>query len=332
MMTTLTDMPLLSGLRLLRQAATQLAKRAAIIGRALGAAAAALSLLGGLSGCSAVRLGYDNGVALAHWWLDSRLDFSEEQSHKVRAALSQWFAWHRTTQLETYAVLLAEARSQGAGSLSPSQLCQWNERLRALADPTLEPLLPAVAEIAATLRPEQIDRLQRRLTDDETRLRREWSQASPQEALEAAIKRSVDRFEGFYGRLNPEQRRILVEAAPRSPFLPERWLAERQWRHQELLQALRSVASAAATPAPGASPVRSPEDWRRLAQRLMNPPQADGGAYRQRLWMHHCDVAAKVHNSASVEQRQAALRKLRGWEQDARELARARPSGQQAAR
>lgn len=281
-----------------------------------------------------MRLGYDNGAALAHWWLDSRLDFDEEQSRRVKAALSQWFAWHRATQLQSYVGLLAEAQGQAAEAVTPAQMCQWNERIRALAEPALEPLLPAVAQIASTLRPAQIDRLQRRLAEDQAREWREWASPGTSERLKASIKRSEERFETFYGRLNPRQRQIVAEAAPRSPFVPERWAAERQWRHQQLLQALRSASSGSAPAGltPDAGSRAAADEWRRLAQRLMNPPQADGGAYRQQLWRHHCEVAAQVHNSASAEQRQMALRKLSGWEQDAMGLAQARASGLQAAR
>ena len=37
-----------------------------------------------LGGCSAVRLGYNNGPTVIYWWLDSYFDFDSEQSLRMR--------------------------------------------------------------------------------------------------------------------------------------------------------------------------------------------------------------------------------------------------------
>ena len=39
-----------------------------------------------LSGCSALRLGYNNGPQLAWWWLDNYVDFSSEQAPPAKRA------------------------------------------------------------------------------------------------------------------------------------------------------------------------------------------------------------------------------------------------------
>ena len=40
-----------------------------------------------LTGCSALRLGYNNGPQLAWWWLDGYVDFSTEQTPAAKAAI-----------------------------------------------------------------------------------------------------------------------------------------------------------------------------------------------------------------------------------------------------
>ena len=75
----------------------------------------AVSLL--LSGCGlALRLGYNQGPSLALSWLDGYAEFDDAQTLRVRAALDEWFAWHRRTQLPDYADVLARARSELQGS------------------------------------------------------------------------------------------------------------------------------------------------------------------------------------------------------------------------
>ncbi|NBQ71130.1 MAG: hypothetical protein EBU46_20775, partial [Nitrosomonadaceae bacterium] len=64
---------------------------------------ALIALLLLFSGCSMLRLGYDNGPQLAWWWLDGYVDFSREQAPHAKHAIHQWFGWHRTAQLPEYA-------------------------------------------------------------------------------------------------------------------------------------------------------------------------------------------------------------------------------------
>ncbi|MFY8103790.1 MAG: DUF6279 family lipoprotein, partial [Ramlibacter sp.] len=135
-------------------------RRGAIIGLAL-------ATLGGLAGCSALRLGYDQGPFLAHWWLDSRLAFTPEQSTRTKEALAQWFAWHRATQLNEYAGWLARTRGESVSGFSPQQACRWSDELRRRLDPLVERLLPLAAEVVVTLTPEQLARLERRLEEDD---------------------------------------------------------------------------------------------------------------------------------------------------------------------
>ena len=86
-----------------------------------------VSLMPLLAGCSGLRLTYGQGPLLAYWWLDRQVDFSTEQAPRVREALTDWFAWHRSTQLPDYAQGLGEVAAAAAGphgrSQSSSSLC-----------------------------------------------------------------------------------------------------------------------------------------------------------------------------------------------------------------
>jgi hypothetical protein len=85
-----------------------------------------------LGGCSALRLSYGQGPLLAYWWLDRQVDFSTEQTPRVREALADWFAWHRSTQLPDYAQGLGEVAAAAAGPFTPQQVCAqidaWQQR------------------------------------------------------------------------------------------------------------------------------------------------------------------------------------------------------------
>lgn len=269
-----------------------------------------------LAGCSTVRLGYDQGPTLAWWWLDSRLDFDDRQAPQVKAALAQWFEWHRATQLEDYAALLARARAESAATdLDADRICRWAMDVRGRAAPLLDRLAAPVAQIAVTLTPAQIDRLARRLAEDDAEDRDELVNLPPHKRIERSVQRTVERYERFYGTLDEAQRAVVLSAANTSPYDPQRRLAERQGRQAEVLALLRQLSASRPAPAQAEALVRS------TFARLLNPPQADGGVYQDALWQHQCSLAARLHASATSTQRRELTRRLEGWESDARALA-----------
>jgi hypothetical protein len=83
-----------------------------------------------LVGCSAVRTVYNQGQTFAYWWLDGYLDFDTEQGNRAREALSDWFRWHRATQLPDYAAQLARAQQQIQHDITPAEVCRWNDELK----------------------------------------------------------------------------------------------------------------------------------------------------------------------------------------------------------
>src|SRR3954451_17700071 len=65
-----------------------------------------LTFAAALSGCSAIKLGYNNLDEIAYWWVDRYLDFNEEQSRRVREDLARLHRWHRQEELPEVAAIL----------------------------------------------------------------------------------------------------------------------------------------------------------------------------------------------------------------------------------
>lgn len=292
---------------------TTLFRRGAIIGLALAA-------LGGLAGCSAVRLGYDQGPFLAHWWLDSRLAFTPEQSARTKDALAQWFAWHRATQLDDYAGWLARTRGESGSGVTPQQVCRWSDELRRRLDPLVERVLPTAAEVVVTLSPEQLGRLERRLEEDDAKRRKDFLQPQQAQRWEASTERTIERFESFYGTLEPAQRALVAASVRTSPFDPARWWDGRQASQAEMMATLRRLAGD-----------RRPREQvvaelRQAVQRRWLGAPSDPSGYRERLALHQCELAAALHNTATPAQRRHLAEKLQGWESDLRALAARGPT------
>jgi Family of unknown function (DUF6279) len=268
-----------------------------------------------LAGCSALKLGYRQGPALAHWWLDGYLDFDEAQSQRVKDELQRWFDWHRQTQLPAYVQHLARARGDAQQPVSGAQVCRFSDSTRDLLVPAVERLLPAAAEIVLTLRPEQLQRLDQRFAKRSAELREELLPEDPQERQRGAIERTLKRFENFYGTLSETQRKMVEDAMKASPFDAQVWFEQRERRHRELMSALGEVLRDRPPPA------QVQERLRRLVQRydgrvpLAEPQKAAA------LNAFNCELGARLNNGATPAQKRHFSDKLRGWEADLRALA-----------
>jgi len=267
-----------------------------------------------LAACSAVRLSYGQGPTLAYWWLDNYADFNAEQAPRVRAALADWFAWHRATQLPDYMQALTAMQALAANPVTASQVCATMDGWQRRAERAFDRAVPAVAEQVRSLSLEQINHLEKRQRVKQAELTAEYLQANPAERAKGALDRTLDRAESVYGPLDDAQRRLLAAGLVASPFSAERWLAERRQRQVDIVQSLRQWQAQRAD----ADTVQA--GLRRLALEVSRSPRADYQAYNQRLNGTNCALAAAVHNSTTPAQRQRAVDKLRGWEGDLRAL------------
>ncbi len=275
-----------------------------------------LALLPLAVACSAVRLSYNQGPVLLYWWLDAYADFSAEQSPRVKAALEDMFAWHRATQLPDYAQALAALQPLAGGKVTPAQVCSTVDAWQQRYPPVLERALPALADLVRTLSPEQIRHIEKRYAAKQAEAVADYLQPVPAERQKAAFERSLDRAETVYGKLGEAQRRRLAADLAVSPFDPQRWLDERQQRQQDILRSLRqwqAERSDATTVQAG---------LRRLGAALLQSPRPDYQAYADSLMNANCAIVAGLHNSTTPAQRQHAVAKLKGWEDDVEALIR----------
>jgi hypothetical protein len=285
--------------------------KARIIGVLLVAALA-------LGGCSAVRLGYNQAPTLVWWWLDGYLDFPADQAPRVKAAIDEWFAWHRKTQLTDYADLLAVAQVQVLQPATPAQVCRWTDDLRARIDGALMHAVPLAAGLLDAVGPEQVEHLRKRYRKSNDDFEDDFLQPQADERLKASVKRAVDRAEMLYGKLDERQRRIVAEGVAASPFDPAAWYAERQAVQAEVLRTLERLGAAGRERADREADTAA---LAALAQRVLRAPPGPYRLYQQRLTEYNCRFAAELHNSTTPAQRRAAQGRLKGWEADLRALA-----------
>lgn len=281
--------------------------------RIIGGLSAGLLVL--LSGCSAVQFTYGQGTTLAYWWLDRYADFTPEQAPRVKAALADWFAWHRRSQLGGYADELTRLQQLVRADVTPQQLCAvyagWQYRLTL----ALDQAVPATAQLALTLGPAQLAHIQQRQATQLEEAAADYMQPDAEQRLAAAVTRQTERWERLYGRLDAPQRQVLRDVLAEAPTDPQRWLAQRRQQHQAFNGLLRSWLAQPPAPAAAEAALRS------LLRASAEPADPERLAERQRSIQAGCGLAARLHNSTTPAQRSAAAAQFASWAADLRALA-----------
>lgn len=267
-----------------------------------------------LQGCSAIKLGYNQAPQLAYWWLDSQMSFEGPQSGQVREALEQLQRWHRERELLVYADLLQKVQTLSTGDVEPQQVCEvWTQ-----ADEAIQRLMAQsirlAAPVAMQLQPSQVRHLARRWEEKNEDWEKDWLQGNAQERLKRRLERTQSRYADFYGSLSEAQTQLLRTQLGQSVWTAEFGRRERLRRQQLLLQALKRVQASGTTVAQAEAALQGV--WQ---QWLVPGTAADQPLYR-RMVTQSCQNLAELHNTTSAEQRQRAVRRLRAYERDLREL------------
>ncbi|MEJ7928593.1 DUF6279 family lipoprotein [Ramlibacter sp. AN1015] len=263
-----------------------------------------------LSGCSALKLGYNTLPELAYWWLDRSLAFNDEQRPRVREDLAALHRWHRSAELPRFIDVLARLEQLAPGELTPTQACSVVDEVRLRLAALRRQAEPLLAATGATLGEQQLAHLARRQEHNLREFRRTWVRIDPVAREDKRVEQFQEHAERLYGRLEPAQRRVLRERIASSRFDGERIVAERARRQTDTLETLRQLR------APGLAPAQAQALVRAWLDRLEHSPDAQWRGYQQALQQEHCATFAQLHNAASAEQRARAAERLRGWQRD----------------
>ena len=279
----------------------------------------AASLLAVLGGCSAVKLAYNNLPDLGYWWVDGYADLNEVQSLQLRADLARLHEWHRSNELPRIADLLQQLQKMASADTTPEQVCRVYGELRSRFDAVVTQAEPGAVALAMRLGPAQLKHLEERFEKGNKEWRRTRGSADRAERLDKRLATEVDRAQEFYGTLGERQRKVLQDAIASSAFDPQRSYAERVRRQMDMLSTLRAIAPN--NGAPGADPAQSLTAIRAYMERVSRSPDPLYRSQSEAAIAQNCQTYARLHNSASPEQRSRAVARLAAYERDARELA-----------
>jgi hypothetical protein len=267
-----------------------------------------------LQGCSAIKLGYQQLPTLSYWWLDSTISFNSEQSLRAKEALEQLHRWHRREELTGYADFLQRSAQWSQGTVESTQVCSALTEVQTRLDRLMREAVRQAAPVAMMLGPRQLSHMARQWESKNEEWEKDWLRGDEQARMERRLERVVNRYSDFYGSLNAEQNALIKAQLAQSPWTAEWGRQERQRRQKDLLATLQRVSQ-------GQMPVAQVENelWN-VWQRWLKPPDEAGASLMRAMSQQACNNLTQLHNTTSAEQRQRAVRRIRAYERDLRDL------------
>jgi len=271
-----------------------------------------------LTGCSAVRLGYNNLPDIASWWLDSYIDFTDTQGPQAKVALQKLQTWHRKEELPAIAELLVHAQTLAPQNITPEQACKIWEAAQVRIESFVQESSRLAAPVVSQLSAKQLKHLEKEWATRNEDWKKQWVQGTPDSRIKKRVDLAAERFNSFYGDLNLEQRQVLKQQFLQSTWSPEASYQRRLKRQQEQLIALQAMSSEITKPAMPLPQVE--KALQSLILQSVRPKDAGDLSKQLQLEQQACQNLAQLHNTMTPAQRLKAQRKLKDYETDVREL------------
>lgn len=263
-------------------------------------AAAVLALF--IAGCSTLSTGYNNAPTLLTWWADSYFDLDNAQEAQLKERIAALRAWHRT-QLPDYARVFGEVQARINRPVEAADVAwlfdESLQRMRRLA----ERAAPDAAELAARLRPENLEALQRKLDKNNAEFEDDYIKASQEDREDKRYERILKEAERWYGSFSREQKKQIRAMVAQLPWNYELVLKDRKRRQVELLSILND---AQARRAPTGEIARRLARWCDFEQGRTPEFQAYAKTYRRASEK----LFAAIANLATPEQKEVAIKNV----------------------
>jgi len=202
-------------------------------------AIAALVLVCLLSGCSMVRLAYENADSYLRWRALNYLDVHGEQAEELDAAIDAFHDWHRKQALPQYARLAGEAALRVGDGVAPEDLVWGYDSLIAQTRIGLREAAQRIAPLLGRLDAQQIAHIESRLAEENRRFAKEFLRGSESARRVRRTERIVKRLEDWVGRLSEAQVQRVRQYSERVPLLAEMRLRDHQRAQKAGLELLR---------------------------------------------------------------------------------------------
>ncbi|HUN93900.1 MAG TPA: DUF6279 family lipoprotein [Burkholderiaceae bacterium] len=282
------------------------------VARRVAAASCAAALVV-LPGCTAVRIGYDNADTLLVYTFDNYLDLDDAQADFLRQRARALLDWHRASQLPDYVRTLEGVEAQvSGGAVEPADVLGFirllDDRLVAIG----EQAAPDLAQLAATLQPAQVDRLQQKLAVEAAKSCRPQDH---RDDVGRRVERFADRASSWFGGLTAPQLDLVRASMEARPEAARDWCDEVDQRGRDLAALVRRIGSERPDEAQAAAWVRD------YVASLPSPADPARRAFLEDNRRANAALIAQLIQTSSARQRAALKRRLAQYVEDFSALA-----------
>jgi hypothetical protein len=254
-----------------------------------------------ITGCNTGKMFYDYGDELVSWQLDHYFDLTSQQEEWIEERMKLHLEWHRKEELPRYMRFLIDVQNSARDGLTMSELDEGYARIDQKRMRTLNRLIPDAASFLATVSPEQINTLEKRMIEENEDMKEELD--SPEKHSRKRRERFWEQMEDWFGDFSEEQRQKINR-------LQTKWFAgaadpltvrmERRLKTQpQFLALLRS------------SPKKKDlENW---LSRSVNNWGGETDAEKQARILRNKKRILDVDKVLTPEQRHHAVRELDEW-------------------
>jgi len=269
-----------------------------------------------LTACSTgVRLGYNYADTLVTYSIDGYVGLTQEQEQLVKERAAALVAWHRSTQLRDYVQLIEATRGTLAGPVTATDVLVFNQAVNARLAALGDRAAPDLAQLALTLTPDQITKMERKFASDNVKARRELVQFAGKETVDDRLKKYAERAEFWFGSLSREQLEIVRASLVQRPSNAAWWIDERERRQRELIAIVQRIQAERPSESIATGWVRG------YFSQLQSPADPERRRAIEQFRAGNAELIAQLINAASPEQKAALSRKLGSFVDDLSALA-----------
>ena len=156
-----------------------------------------------VSGCSTGKLIYNYGDEMVSWQLDNYFDLTSKQEEWIEKRMRLHLDWHRRQELPRYRNFLIEVQNRSSDGLTMKELDEGYARLDQKRLRTMERLVPDTASFLAGISPEQINTLEKKMTEDNQEMEEDLE--STEKLYRERQERFWEQMEDWFGDFSEDQ-------------------------------------------------------------------------------------------------------------------------------
>jgi hypothetical protein len=201
--------------------------------------AACALVLALVSGCSTLKLAYNQADHIAAWMADDYFDLDADQKEAFRDRFQQFHAWHRATQLGQYAEFLEAVQARLRVGVNTTDANWAYDAVKAEVRTLALNGYAGAASLLATLSDRQLASARRKFERSNRKFAGEIGLgAAPDEQRRLRAKRQLERIEHWTGSLSTAQEDQIEKMSRALPLLTELRYRDRIRRQNEFLMLL----------------------------------------------------------------------------------------------